>query len=92
MGRIRHLEGLLSICMSCKKIRGAANVWLRRERYISEHSDAVFSHGMCPECLDKEIKNKTDPLSGSKYLQRQMGRMLPIMKDRVDADFRGLVK
>ena len=54
--RLRRLEGLLSICMSCKKIRSENNDWHQLEKYISEHSDAVFSHGLCPECLEKEMK------------------------------------
>ena len=56
LGRIKRLEGLLSICMQCKKIRSGTNDWHQLEKYISEHSDAVFSHGLCPECFDKEMK------------------------------------
>ncbi len=56
LGRLKHLEGLLSICISCKKIRGEDNDWQQLERYISEHSDAVFSHGICPQCLDAEMR------------------------------------
>ena len=57
LGRIKRLEGLLSICMQCKKIRTENNDWHQLERYIGEHSDAVFSHGLCPECLNREMKN-----------------------------------
>ena len=56
LGRVKRLEGLLSICMSCKKIRSENNDWHQLEKYISEHSDAVFSHGLCPECLAREMK------------------------------------
>jgi hypothetical protein len=56
LGRIRRLEGLLSICMQCKKIRTENNAWLQLEKYIGENSDATFSHGLCPECLNKEMK------------------------------------
>ncbi len=56
LGSVRHLEGLLSICMSCKKIRSESKAWHQLEKYISEHSDAIFSHGVCPECLEKEMK------------------------------------
>jgi len=56
LGRIKRLEGMLSICMQCKKIRSENNDWHQLEKYIVEHSDAVFSHGICPECLDKEMK------------------------------------
>ena len=56
LGRVKRLEGLLSICMQCKKIRTENNAWLQLEKYIGENSDATFSHGICPECLDKEMK------------------------------------
>ena len=48
--RIKFLEGLLSICMFCKKIR-QDDQWIQLEQYISGHSAAEFSHGICPECL-----------------------------------------
>ena len=56
-GRVKRLEGLIAICMQCKKIRAENNDWHQLERYIGEHSDAVFSHGLCPECYEKE-RNK----------------------------------
>jgi len=56
LGRIKRLEGLLSICMQCKKIRTENNDWHQLERYIGEHSDALFSHGLCPDCLEKAMK------------------------------------
>lgn len=48
--KIKFLEGLLSICMFCKKIRQAGQ-WIALEEYISGHSAVEFSHGICPECL-----------------------------------------
>lgn len=59
LGRVKRLEGLIAICANCHKIRSENNDWHQLERYIGEHSDAVFSHGICPECLDKEM-NKLD--------------------------------
>ena len=56
LARIRRLEGLLSICMCCKKIRAENHDWHQLEKYISEHSDASFSHGLCPECLAEQMK------------------------------------
>jgi PAS domain S-box-containing protein len=56
LGRVRRLEGLLSICMQCKKIRTENNDWHQLERYIGENSDAVFSHGLCPDCLEAAMK------------------------------------
>ncbi len=50
---IKTLNGLLPICSSCKKIRDDNGYWNLLESYIENHSDAFFSHGMCPECSDK---------------------------------------
>jgi DNA-binding response OmpR family regulator len=54
LARIKRLEGLITICMSCKKIRTESRAWQQLEQYIGEHSDAVFSHGLCPECFERE--------------------------------------
>ena len=51
---IKTLAGLLPICSSCKKIRDDKGYWNQIESYISEHSKAEFSHGICPECA-KEL-------------------------------------
>lgn len=50
---VKHLSGLLPICASCKKIRDDKGYWNQIETYIKNHSEAEFSHGMCPECLDR---------------------------------------
>ena len=49
---VKQLSGLLPICSYCKRIRGDENYWERVESYITEHTDAKFSHGICPECYD----------------------------------------
>ena len=51
--KVRQLEGLLPICMFCKRIRDEHQNWQQIERYISRHSEAEFSHGLCPECAKK---------------------------------------
>lgn len=51
--KISTLKGLIPICSSCKKIRDDKGYWNQLEAYISEHSEAEFSHGMCPECAEK---------------------------------------
>ena len=61
LARTKRLEGFISICMHCKKIHNGHDSWEQLEKYISEHSDAQFSHGICPECYSKHyhgIKNK----------------------------------
>lgn len=50
---VRTLSGFLPICASCKKIRDDAGYWESVESYITKHSEAVFSHGICEECLEK---------------------------------------
>jgi hypothetical protein len=51
---IKTLRGLLPICAWCKKIRDDRGYWNQIEAYISDHSDARFTHGICPECQKKE--------------------------------------
>jgi len=48
---VRVLEGLLPICASCKSIRDESGGWQRIEAYVTERSQAQFSHGLCPQCL-----------------------------------------
>ena len=50
---IKTLRGIIPICASCKKIRDDKGYWNQIETFISEHSEVAFSHGMCPECMDK---------------------------------------
>jgi len=54
--QIKRLEGIIPICMYCKKIRDDQNTWNQLEQYITEHSEAMFSHGMCPQCLEEQEK------------------------------------
>ncbi|MDA8162854.1 MAG: PAS domain-containing protein [Desulfobacteraceae bacterium] len=53
LDNVRQLNGLLPICMYCKKIRDDKGYWNQIEAYISEHTEAEFSHGLCPECRKK---------------------------------------
>lgn len=50
LSKVKMLSGMLPICSSCKKIRDDKGYWKQIESYISEHSEAEFSHGICPEC------------------------------------------
>lgn len=52
LAQVKRLEGIIHICMYCKKIRDEEELWHNIERYISEHSDAEFSHGICPLCFE----------------------------------------
>ncbi len=53
LAHVKTLQGILPICMHCHKIRNDQQSWQRLEKYIAEHSDAEFSHGLCPECMEK---------------------------------------
>ncbi|MCD4706918.1 MAG: tetratricopeptide repeat protein [Candidatus Sabulitectum sp.] len=50
---VRTLQGMLPICANCKKVRDDDGYWQQIESYISEHSDAKITHGICPECMIK---------------------------------------
>ena len=53
LAQVKTLRGLLPICSHCKKIRDDTGYWNQIESYIHKHSDAEFSHGICPECAKK---------------------------------------
>ena len=53
LSKVKVLSGMLPICSSCKKIRDDAGYWKQIESYIHEHSEAEFSHGICPDCATK---------------------------------------
>jgi hypothetical protein len=63
LGEVRALSGLLPICASCKKIRDDKGYWNQIESYISERSEAEFTHGLCPDCTAKLFPelHKEDP-------------------------------
>jgi DNA-binding response OmpR family regulator len=51
LASVKQLRGLLPICSYCKRIRGDDQYWQQVEGYIADHSDAQFSHGICPSCF-----------------------------------------
>ncbi len=57
LDEIKTLHGIIPICSYCKKIRDDKGAWERIEEYISNHSEAQFSHGICPECYKKQMKD-----------------------------------
>jgi hypothetical protein len=54
LANVKRLSGMLPICASCKKIRDDSGYWKQIESYIREHSEAEFSHGLCPDCAEKQ--------------------------------------
>ena len=53
IAKVNTLSGLLPICSNCKNIRDDKGYWNRLEGYIQDHSDAEFTHGICPDCIEK---------------------------------------
>lgn len=60
LSEIKSLEGLLPICSSCKKIRDDRGYWNQLEKYIMMHSDARFTHGICPDCARRHYPEHFD--------------------------------
>ncbi|MBV1871618.1 MAG: PAS domain-containing protein [Gammaproteobacteria bacterium] len=63
LAEVKHLEGIIPICSYCHNIRDEQGAWNKLETYISQHSMANFSHGVCPPCLDRTLSNS--PLNKS---------------------------
>jgi len=61
LAHVRQLKGLLPICCYCKKIRDDHDYWQQLEGYFLSHSDLKFSHGICPDCLAREMKSVSSP-------------------------------
>jgi hypothetical protein len=53
LAKVKTLSGMLPICASCKKIRNDEGYWQSVEVYIRDHSEAEFTHGLCPDCIKK---------------------------------------
>jgi DNA-binding response OmpR family regulator len=67
LSNVKQLRGLLPICSYCKRIRGDDQYWQQVEGYIAEHSDAQFSHGICPSCyatISAELDNLSSQRAG----------------------------
>ena len=58
--KIKILSGLIPICMYCKKIRDDQGYWNKLEKFISENSEAEFSHGICDPCMEKHFPEPDD--------------------------------
>lgn len=67
LAQVKLLSGLLPICSSCKMIRDDGGGWSQIETYISQHSEATFTHGVCPDCYQKVF-----PESYERYKQKYL--------------------
>jgi hypothetical protein len=64
LAEVKTLSGLLPICSQCKKVRDDQGYWNKIEAYLATHTDATFTHGLCPECSQafrQQIKARTSP-------------------------------
>jgi CheY-like chemotaxis protein len=66
VAQVRQLHGLLPICSHCKRVRNDHNYWQQVEAYISERTDALFSHGFCPECFETHIRPQIQAAKASR--------------------------
>ena len=62
LAQVRQLSGILPICSYCKKIRDDHDFWQRVEEYITDHSEARFTHGICPECYSAQVRPELNRL------------------------------
>ncbi len=62
LAHVKQLEGILPICSYCKKIRNDSNCWQHVETYVANHSEAEFSHGICPACFENTVKPQLESL------------------------------
>lgn len=60
LAEVKTLRAILPICSYCKKIRDDENYWQSVEAYISRHTHATFSHGICPSCYEREVQPELD--------------------------------
>ena len=65
LDQIKTLRGIVPICMICKKIRDDQGYWNQVEVYVHDHTEAEFSHGLCPECAELYPENGDDVEGGS---------------------------
>lgn len=57
LSKVKQLSGLLPICSYCKRIRSDEDYWQQMETFVSQHSEAQFSHGICPQCFEVASKD-----------------------------------
>ena len=62
LAEVKRLSGLLPICAYCKRIREGDDYWQQVEAYIANHTEAQFSHGVCPDCFERHVKPEIEAL------------------------------
>jgi CheY-like chemotaxis protein len=72
LDHVKQLQGILPICSYCKKIRNDLNYWQNVESYVSDHSQAEFSHGICPSCYETAVKPQLELLQISQSTESDL--------------------
>jgi tyrosine-protein phosphatase YwqE len=70
LSQVKQLQGILPICAHCKKIRDDQNSWQKVEEYVSEHSEAQFSHSICPDCYASIVESELEELKRRRDIAR----------------------
>ncbi|MEW6219169.1 MAG: response regulator [Thermodesulfobacteriota bacterium] len=96
---IRTLEGLIPVCAWCRKVHTHKGYWERVERYVEEQTGASFSHGICPECLEKThpelfglLEQSHPELVASQPAEEPAGRPIRLLLIEDNAADAGLVQ
>ena len=66
LDEIKTLRGIIPICSHCRQVRDDEGLWKQIEEYIRTHSEAMFSHGICPDCLKEHYPEQHDVIMGNK--------------------------
>lgn len=69
LAQVKQLQGILPICSYCKHVRDDQNYWQRVETYITSHSEAEFSHSICPDCYDRVVQPQIEELKQKRSTQ-----------------------
>ena len=85
LAQVKQLSGLLPICSSCKKVRDDKGYWTQIEEYISEHSEADFSHGLCPGLPEETVP-------GPKKIRKRPGIVTPLSFSKRGTHLRGFAR
>jgi hypothetical protein len=80
LDNIKTLRGIIPICANCKKVREDKAFWQEVETYVSKHSEAKFSHGLCPDCMQKLYPEQYE------VLEKRRQDILAILKKLGQAD------
>ena len=71
LSKVKLLQGLIPICSYCKKIRDDKNYWQQVEAYIVKHSEARFSHSVCPECYENHVEPQLNKLKMKQHNRKK---------------------